>query len=298
MFYKNQIKKISMSRKLFEDAYKKYWDVLEQKEGKCTPYSYDIVSEVNAHKFAADYEGFAISIGLQESISWFNSWLITLADLEAWRIVLRNEYNEQEKWALRHHFVDRLAYFSLLQPSSNRERICVMATNFACRAHAKFFPEKKETPLSNSLKNKGNMLKRSDKERQLLGLVENWAYGRALVDALQKIDGESYREATNQYRNKASHYIPPRIEFGDLPIVSRQVISIVEEDPISEEDRISRDFFEKQGVTKVVDYSYEVVHPIKLDAVIALGREQIGFVQEALDASQAFIKEVLLLLDR
>lgn len=48
----------------------------------------------------------------------------------------------------------------------------------------------------------------------LMGVTKHWPTGEALVAALKAIDGGQHREATRNYRHKAQHRQPPRLDLG------------------------------------------------------------------------------------
>lgn len=118
-----------MKRELFEEAYKKFGDLVEANK---TPHyrcnSYELCDLVGNADWSIPFVGFMVDGELRESINKLNTWLRCLADLKVWQELLSG-YEEEDAWSLRLHFIEPLVYYCMLEPSSTRDRLGQVATN-------------------------------------------------------------------------------------------------------------------------------------------------------------------------
>ncbi|WP_208457628.1 hypothetical protein, partial [Burkholderia gladioli] len=64
---------------------------------------------------------------------------------------------------------------------------------------------------------------RREKEGQLTSMALRWPSGSAFIEAVTKLDGKANRDATSDFRNRASHAIAPRFSAGITSPVTRTV---------------------------------------------------------------------------
>lgn len=213
-----------MSRHLFEDAYRKFWDRLESQAFRCPPLSYDLCGAAKKVNWHMPFINFMVDGELSESINLLNAWGRKLTYLEIWSEVLC-DYSECEDdaWSLRLHFVEPLVYYCMLQPSSTRDRLGQVATNAIHQVNLCIVPDYKDVLIQDKLK-PGKFLSRAQIETQLGKIGSRWKHGNRLIEALQRLDSGHYREQTFEYRNQASHFIAPRLEVGEVHFVTRDII--------------------------------------------------------------------------
>jgi hypothetical protein len=146
---------------------------------------------------------------------------------ESWRVFQQNQiladYDQNDALALRNHFVEPMVYFCMLQPSSTRDRLAQVATNGIHQANLCTQAGYKDV-LDQDRLMPGKFLGRPRTERQLARLAKHWAGADRLLAALQSLDSESYRQQTFDYRNRASHFIAPRLELGEVQFVTRSIV--------------------------------------------------------------------------
>src|SRR5690349_1291874 len=62
---------------------------------------------------------------IQETINSINSWSVRLHEWAAWNWVVDSYDTEEDKWDVLNHFVEPVAFYCMLQPSSLADRFAV-----------------------------------------------------------------------------------------------------------------------------------------------------------------------------
>lgn len=168
---------------------------------------------------------------LRELTNNLNAWLGALRRWHAWQIVM-DDYSEDERWELEHEFVTPLATYCLFQPSALRDTIIFVVTNGmhqVLRSVERSYPDRLE--LDQAPWEKPSYPTRRKKEAQLAHIVARWPEGALLLAALRKLDDQSNRHATSDFRNRASHSIAPRFSRGITRTVTRAVVQATRMEP-------------------------------------------------------------------
>jgi hypothetical protein len=277
-----------MRRELFEGAYRKFWDLIEAQDiprYQCN--SYDLGDLVGKAEWSVPFVGFMVSGELTESINQLNAWLRNLEDVKVWAAILA-EYDEKEAWSLRNHFVEPMVHFCLLQPSSSRDRLGQVATNGIHQANLSTKHGYKDV-LDQDKRKPGNFLRRNEVEMQLQRLAKEWANGDRLLTALQSLDSENYRQQTFDYRNQASHFIAPRLELGEVQIVTRNVVPA--DHMVQQADGSYR--LEEIAGKKAVSYAFGGTRPLTLAEIIDANSREYGFAVATMQAYSDLLREAL-----
>ncbi|MBK9027932.1 MAG: hypothetical protein IPN98_08815 [Propionivibrio sp.] len=191
-----------------------------------------------------------------------NAWRRNLANLKDWSEILA-DYDQNDAWALRNHFVEPMVYFCMLQPSSTRDRLAQVATNGIHQANLCTQAGYKDV-LDQDRLMPGKFLGRPRTERQLARLAKHWAGADRLLAALQSLDSESYRQQTFDYRNRASHFIAPRLELGEVQFVTRSIVPATR--MVQQPDGSYRQ--KEIDGKKVVAYDLGGIRPLTLNEII------------------------------
>lgn len=277
-----------MRRELFEEAYRKFWDFIETQETpryQCN--SYEICELVGNAEWSIPFVGLMVDSELRESINELNVWLRHLEDLKVWLEVLKS-YDEEDAWSLRLHFVEPLVRCCMLYPSSTRDRLGQVATNGVHQANLCVDVDYKDCLDQDNLK-PGQFLSRRRLEAQLAVLVKRWGAGDQLLSALQHLDSETHRQKTFDYRNEASHFIAPRVEFGEVQFVTRRREPFPE--LVKQEDGTTR-FIENSEKT-CVTYGFSGIRPLMLAEIIEINLQEYDFAVAALMAYSDLLHEAL-----
>lgn len=196
------------ARAPFEEAYRRYWDVVVA----------DTVAATLAHISYEPYVMAATSFeyGLQEEqftrelLNTFNQFATTVHRLAIWEVVL-NLYPDDEQIDLRFEFTRALLYYALHQPAEFRARLIYCSVKLCYQIGL-------ETKL---------LLAADLKEDHEIALNElkkvgkHWVAGRALVRAIEAIDAAAYRNATGNFRNRQQHRIGRGLDVGLTSVVTR-----------------------------------------------------------------------------
>lgn len=162
---------------------------------------------------------------LRELTNLLNRWHGSLRRWHAWNLVTRS-HDMRAAWDLRQEFVEPLAHYCLLSPSSIRDIFTSVATNSFHQVRMAGDPAYKDfldgDPTPGDLKPKH--LTRRKKEERLKKLIRIWPESAFFLYLQHRLDDKPYRDETANYRNLASHFIAPRIALGLTRAVSRQVV--------------------------------------------------------------------------
>ncbi len=226
---------------------------------------------------------------LAESINELNAWVYQLNNLKTWCDLL-DTYEEKDAGALRFHFVEPLVRYCMFQPSSTRDRLARVATNGVHQANLAVDTDYKDI-LDQDKPQKRRFPSREMIEAQLERLVKPWVLGNSLMIALRRLDSEKHRQATLDYRNKASHFIAPRLEFGEVHLVKRRLQSRSESDELQ---KFMSDIFPvKDSQEARVVYEIGGVRSLSLVEIVEINSQEYEFAVAALEAYSDLLREAL-----
>lgn len=277
-----------MRRELFEEAYKKFWDLAEANQThhyRCN--SYELCDLIGNADWSIPFVEFMVDGELRESINKLNAWLRCLADLKVWQELLSG-YEDEDAWSLRLHFIEPLVYYCMLEPSSTRDRLGQVATNGVHQINLSIDNGYKDN-LEQDLLKSGQFLSRKRIEAQLGRLSKRWTAGDRLLVALQNLDSEAYRLKTFDYRNAASHFIAPRLEFGEVQFVTRRI------KPLSALVKQADGTFKllESPDKKCVSYGFGGIRPLSLSEIIEANSREYGHAVAAFEAYSNLLREAV-----
>jgi len=274
-----------MSRELFEGAYRKYWDRIECWPNPLRLYSYEVCTSIESEKWHIPFIGHLMAGELMESINLLNQWAIDLADLRTWSDVL-SDYHEDDFFDLFSHFVDPLLFRSLFQPSSTRDRLGKVATNVIHQAHLIIESGYKDVLDQD---NEKRFLLRRGVEKQLERLAKRWSNGNHLLAVLKALDSSEYRKKTSDFRNRASHFLAPRVEQGAVFFVSRERHPWTKLIQQADGNYAEKEVPGKTGVA----YGYSYLEPLSLSQIIEANFRQFELAWTAFDTYSNLILEIM-----
>ena len=151
---------------------------------------------------------------IRETINSINAWSVRLHEWGAWNEVIRSYDAEEDRWDVLNHFVEPIAFFCMLQPSSFADRLALNSETLLHQANQSLFPEEPDRLDQDATA--GRPLRRSDRRKQLVKLGQRWTYFGEFQQALHALDGADYRHVTRNYRDLASHSFSPRLMLGHV----------------------------------------------------------------------------------
>lgn len=134
---------------------------------------------------------------------------VCIQRLEAWDEVLR-QASDEERHELVFEFINPVAFLALNLPAAIRERTIFAATHL-CHHANRIHPD-----WVDNLEADHNIRMKS-----LEKWSRQWKPGGPLVARLQQLDGEEFRAATKNFRNRFHHRNPPRLEIGVTATLTR-----------------------------------------------------------------------------
>ena len=197
---------------LFQDRLEVFIDTVE------FPLSYDLCDQISKAPWNMPCMDLSISNDLRETINQLHNWYHSLTDWYLWIEVLK-DFEGSDAWSIRKHYVEPLAYFCMMQPSSTRERFGSIATTTLHQANLALLKGYKDQLDQDQ---KGH-LNRTQREKQIRRIGEPWGWCSGFQRALQMLDSKEFSRASYNFRNLASHGIAPRFELGETNSVTRSI---------------------------------------------------------------------------
>lgn len=271
----------------FENAYRAFRQVFASGDiPDLMPFSYETCERVEKGNWRL-FAGLGVASDLRLAINHLNAWRVRLHEWAAWLRILES-HEEQTALELQFHFLDHLMFFCMFQPSGFRDAQAHVATQAVHQGNLSTGKTERDVLVQDGRK---GPLKRKEAEAQLKSLCEPWTHARAFIESLSALDTADYRRLTLNYRNRASHAIPPRFGWGEVGFVTRSI------EPWTE-------FVEQSDGTvqivetehKSVRYSLGGTPPLELEETYNANRREHDLASCALEAYCALLDEILLAL--
>lgn len=216
-------------QRTYEEAYTLFLDKMERiPTPKNWPLPYDVCKRITDTQWRTPFVGLQIGTDTSEVLNELNAWRENLLALTIWTDILEERVESKDNnYSIQRHFFDPLAYYCLFQPSATRERWGRVAETALHQANLGVIPGyldelAQDKPIGKRGPNR--YLSRSEREKQLKRLGQYWSGYPAFRQALGMLDSKAYRSATADFRNRASHGIPPRFRVGLTNLVVRSLV--------------------------------------------------------------------------
>lgn len=147
--------------------------------------------------------------GVNELLNWINHFAKSISDVEVWTQVLDEHDDEGTRLPINFEIIAPIAFMTLSFPAAIHGKLVFTLA----RALRDLFKIKR--PNGKSFDDRDLNLTTL---RQISKQVTNQAVNNSLetfLKELTEINGEDFRSATLNYRNRANHQIAPGIEFGE-----------------------------------------------------------------------------------
>lgn len=229
---------------------------------------------------------------VRETINSINAWGVRLHEWAAWNQVLDSYSDRNERWDVLNHFVEPMAFFCMLQPSSFADRLSLAAETLLHQANRRVSPDEPDRLDQDA--RPGKPLRRSDRRRQLNRLGKGWKCFSSFQQALHALDGHEYRRLTHNFRDLASHSFSPRFMLGQI---NRAIRSI---GPYHEL-QLQPDGCYKQvdhPTRKVVSYAMSSLEPLPLDAAHEANLAEYRRARNAIECFAKLIDELCDWMDK
>lgn len=274
-------------RKIYERAYAEFLDKLEvARTPENFPLPYALCEEARVLQWPQmQFANLIVSGELSETINQLNAWCEWLMHLAVWTEVL-DEFDEQDAWTVQHSYVDPLAHVCLTQPSAVRDRFGYIATNAIHQANLNIVGGYKDRLQQDAQK---HPLSRKSLEDQLRNIGKYWTETPAFIEALQRIDSEAFRRASNNYRNMASHAIAPRFRIGTTNFVVRRMTACQE--MVKQPD--GGYLLVEHPTKKSASYGFGGTEPLDLRQVHALSLGEFTNAVSAFTTYSSLLRETL-----
>jgi hypothetical protein len=274
-------------RTLYERAYSLFLDRLEvASTPKNFPLPYGLAEEVmQANWPHMPFVDHMIAGELTETTNQLNAWGDWLLHLSLWAEVL-SEFDEQDAWTIQHSYIDPLAQVCLTQPSATRDRFGHIATDAIHQANLCTVEGYKDHLIQDD---RTRPLSREERENQIKIIGARWGKTSAFRQALTSLDTKTYRDATRNYRNLASHAIAPRFRFGITNMVARSIRPVTE----MVEQPNGTYVPTPHPSQKCVSYAFGGTEALDLQEVHRLSRQEFDQAVRVFNAYCALLRELL-----
>lgn len=217
---------------------------------------------------------------IQETINSVNAWGMRLHEWRVWGQVVDSYESDEDKLEVLHHFVESIAFFCMLQPSSLADRLTVASETLLHQANCHVFPDEPDRLDQDGLRS-GKTLRRSDRRKQLNRLGKHWLTFGAFRDALGAMDGSDYRKLTRNFRDLSAHSFAPRLMVGQVTRAIRSIAPWQEMVSQPEGGYLPVD----HPIKKCVQYAMGAMDPLPLDTAHSAN---LAEYRKALIAMRAF----------
>jgi hypothetical protein len=272
----------------FENAYRAFRQVFASGDiPDLMPFSYEACERVEKGNWRL-FAGLGVASDLRLALNHLNAWRVRLHEWAAWLKVLEL-HEEPIALELQLHFLDHLMFFCMFQPSGFRDALAQVATHAVHQGNLSTGKTERDVLEQDSRK---WPLKRKETEAQLKRLCEHWTQAEAFIESLSALDADDYRRLTRNYRNQASHAIPPRFGWGEVGFVTRSVEPW--QDMVDKGDGTFQ--LEDSPDRKSVCYSLGGTPPLELEETYRANLREHDLASRALESYCALLDEILLAL--
>jgi hypothetical protein len=275
---------------LLRDANNRFLNELEKSEPMdFYPINYEICKTIQAHTWNIPLMGLSISGDLKEVINKIHLWHNSIKNWKCWESAISN-YSILDALTVRGTYIESLSQYCLLQASATRERLGTIATTALHQANLQLIENYADKLESDSR----GFLSRSAREKQLkkLGNSGNWKGVENFIENISKIDDDSFRKNTYNYRNLASHGIAPRIDIGETSLFKRAITAST---TLVEQPNGSYQLIEDLQ-KKSITYGFGGTSPIQQLKAISLIESEINKCVLALNSYKTLVIEITSLL--
>lgn len=272
----------------FENAYREFRLVLSSGDlPDLVPFPYEICDRVEKSNWRL-FAGLGVASDLRLVINQLNAWRMRLHEWAAWLKVLEL-HEEQTALELQFHFLDHLMFYCMFQPSGFRDALTHVATQAVHQGNLTTGKTERDVLVQDSRK---RPLYRKEAEAQLTSLCEHWAQASVFMERVTALNTDDYRSLTRNYRNRASHTIPPRFGWGEVGFVTRSVEPW--QDIVDEGDGTFK--LEDSLDRKSVCYSLGGTPPLELEETYRANLREHDLASHALASYCALLDEILFAL--
>jgi hypothetical protein len=250
-------------------------------------------------------DGWLLSSDFGEVINIYNAWAKQLNALWAWKELLQELGDDDNRWGVQHQFVSPLAYFCMHQPASLRDLILRFGTmafhlgnlNGARINYKDQLPQDRKIfeRLQKDIANASEyFLSRTEGEKQLRSVSQGWEEADSFLSNLKRLNAQDYKSKTKDWRNRATHFIAPRLDRGHVQPVRRRVA--FREVKVFNPDGSFTLGADKK--TMQICYDWGGDEPLNLSAVVSENQIQCEIARSLLSNCESVLRRICLLRSR
>lgn len=219
----------ALTREQRLEALKRYADAVDDMGGALRsllrPVPYDVCPRLGEAPWHVSFGGMMVIDELRELANLVNAWARAIWRWNAW-IGVMEQSEDELAWSVQLEFVEPIAFHCMYMPAAVRDRFIHTATNAFHQARMTVdsaYPDhlKSDPPAAGK---SAKVLGRHEGEKQLGEIASRWPSGAKLLTAIRRLDDATYRQATSNFRNLASHAIAPHFQLGLTNTVVRRVV--------------------------------------------------------------------------
>lgn len=224
---------------------------------------------------------------LRELTNGLNQWRGSLRQWHVWTLTM-GPLDEDTRWSTEIEFVIPLAFMCMFMPSSHRDRFGYIALRAMHQVLMSLDPDREDFVVGDP-KGPGKKTRhvgRTEREKYLAEMVEQWPEGIAFIQALQRLDDGNHEDATWDFRNRSSHALAPRFTLGDVQMITR------ERRQATRLERQADDRYREVPVPDrmAVSYGFGGIPPLDMDQARTLNVDQFELARTCFQAYVALLR--------
>ncbi len=201
-----------MEENEFIEVYKEYWNVLKDNQRSLDLLEYDWIKMPSSIPFEWMAYSQYLNEHAQELANSINQLAVSTRKMSIWQMLLEKRSEEENKYIVN-EFIEPLATLCLNLPYAIRGRFIFSVSHLSHQANMKKVSNWKDNLAPDKSINFKVMEKAS----------EEWSEYPGFRSSLSLLSDSEFSDQVHNFRNKYHHRYPPRVEFGQTQMVTRNI---------------------------------------------------------------------------
>jgi len=196
----------------FVEVYKEYWKILKENRSSVELLEYDWINMPSSIPIEWMAYSQYLNEHSQELANSINQLAVSTRKLRTWQKLLE-KHDEEKNIYIVNEFIEPLATLCLNLPYAIRGRFIFSVSHLSHQANMKRIENWKDNLASDNSINFKVMEKVS----------KQWDAYPEFRSSLSLLSDSDFSEQVHNFRNKYHHRYPPRVEFGQTQMVTRNI---------------------------------------------------------------------------
>ena len=196
----------------FVEAYKEYWKILKENRSSVELLKYDWINMPSSIPIEWMVYSQYLNEHSQELVNSINQLAVSTRKLRIWQKLLEN-HDEEKNIYIVNEFIEPLATLCLNLPYAIRGRFIFSVSHLSHQANMKRIENWKDNLASDN----------SIDFKAMEKVSKQWDAYPEFRSSLSLLSDSDFSEQVHNFRNKYHHRYPPRVEFGQTQMVTRNI---------------------------------------------------------------------------